>query len=71
MLQWFEKDYTYHAEIAKELKQRNDEIYNTVMVSIILVGMHGITCRIWCILVNHVYRCCAAGIYMHRNVSLT
>ena len=65
MLQWFEKDYTYHAEIAKELKQRNDEIYNTV--STILV----ITCRIWCILVNHVYQCCAAGIHMHRTVSLT
>ena len=71
MLKWFEKDYTYHAEIAKELKQRNDEIYNTVMVSIILVSMVSLVYRIWCILVNHVYRCCAAGIFMHRNVSLT
>ena len=39
MFKWFEKDYTYHAEIAKELKQRNDEIYSAVMVSIVLVSM--------------------------------
>ena len=43
MLKWFEKDYTYHAEIAKELKQRNDEIYSTVMVSIVLVSMVSLT----------------------------
>ena len=42
MLKWFEKDYTYHAEIAKELKQRNDEIYSTVMVS----SQHDITAEI-------------------------
>ena len=39
MFKWFEKDYTYHSEIAKELKQRNDEIYSAVMVSIVLVSM--------------------------------
>ena len=39
MFKWFVKDYTYHAEVAKELKQRNDEIYSAVMVSIVLVSM--------------------------------
>ena len=39
MFKWFEKDYTYHAEIAKELKQQNDEIYSAVMVSFVLVSM--------------------------------
>ena len=39
MFKWFERDYTYHAEIAKELKQRNDEIYSAGMVSVVLVSM--------------------------------
>ena len=33
-LKCFEKDYTYHAELAKELQQRNDEICRIVRVSI-------------------------------------
>ena len=43
MLRWFQKEYARHAEIAKELKQRNDEIYSTVMVSIVLVSMVSLT----------------------------
>ena len=39
MLRWFQKEYAHHAEIAKELKQRNDEIYSTVMVSIVLISI--------------------------------
>ena len=31
-LKCFESDYTYHAELAKELKGQNDEIHRTVMV---------------------------------------
>ena len=31
----FGKEYTRHAEIAKEVKQRNDEIYRKVMVGIV------------------------------------
>ena len=33
-LKRFGKEYAQHAEIVKELAQRNDEIYRTVMVSI-------------------------------------
>ena len=40
MFKWFERDYAYHAEIAKELKQRNEEIYSAVMVSVVLVAWH-------------------------------
>ena len=48
MLKWFEKDYAHHAEIAKELKQRNDEIYSTVMVSIVLVSMTSLASLVGC-----------------------
>lgn len=33
-LKCFESNYTYHAELAKELKGQNDEIHRTVMVLI-------------------------------------
>ena len=36
-LKRFGKEYAQHAEIVKELAQRNDEIYRTVMVSIIQI----------------------------------
>ena len=32
---FFLKTYSIHAEIAKELKKRNEEIYSTVMVGIV------------------------------------
>ena len=32
--------YAYHAEIAKELKQRNEEIYSVVMHGVVLVTWH-------------------------------
>ena len=37
MFKWFKRDYAYYAEIAKKLKQRNEEIYSAVMVSVVLV----------------------------------
>ena len=40
MFKWFEMDHAYRAEIAKKLKQRNDEIYSAVMVSVVLVTWH-------------------------------
>ena len=39
-LKRFGKEYAQHAEIVKELAQRNDEIYRTVMVSILHYSVH-------------------------------
>ena len=35
LLRKFGKEYSIHAKIAKERKQRNEEIYSTVMVGIV------------------------------------
>ena len=36
LLKMFGKEYIYHANIAKELKKKNEDIYNQVMVSVAL-----------------------------------
>ena len=33
-LKVFGKDYAHHAKIAKELQERNDDIYRTLMVGV-------------------------------------
>ena len=35
LLKTFEKEYSIHVKIAKELKKRNEEIYSAVMVGIV------------------------------------
>ena len=36
LLKMFGKEYIYHANIAKELKKKNEDIYSQVMISIAL-----------------------------------